>query len=206
MSEASAAKSTRSPRTTKQRHPRDATFWKVLNAALELDFKKGHTKWTMSELSRKSGITRSLIYYHFGRSKLAILDLAIQVIGEEVVGISPERMALWKDGGWSASLRRTREVTSQAPFLGSFYLMHRDRPTDVGKSLRSLETNYMKKLQIMFPRLEPGEHRALFGVFFGVAFSPHVDDEAIEFFVAAIKTLIGPGEPTITLKTGASGG
>jgi len=44
---------------------KDDTFWKVLNTAIILDFNRGHLRWSMSELSRSSGITRSLIYYYF---------------------------------------------------------------------------------------------------------------------------------------------
>jgi AcrR family transcriptional regulator len=184
------------------RRPRDETFWKVLNAALELDFKKGHMKWTLSELSRKSSITRSLIYYHFGRSKQAILDEAINVIGEEIVGLSPERMAMWKSGDWMTSLVRARRIADQAPYLGNFYLLHRERPTDAGKALKAVEARYFKKVQTIFPDLPPAAHRALFGLFFGVTFSPLVDDEAIQFTVQALKGVVGMDESKITLKTG----
>ena len=48
---------------------KDETFWSVLYSAIELDFKRGHLRGTMSELSRMSNVTRSLIYYYFGKSK-----------------------------------------------------------------------------------------------------------------------------------------
>lgn len=173
---------------------RDATFWKVLNAALELDFRKGHLKWTMSELSRKSGITRSLIYYHFGRSKIAILDEAVRVIGEEIAGIGSERMKMWKAGDWAGSIRATRAVSTQSPYLCNFYLLHRERPTEIGAALRDIESAYLKKLKVIFPELpEPGI-RALFALFFGTAFAPLVNDQAVEYAIAALKTLVGLNE------------
>lgn len=170
---------------------RDAVFWKVLNSALELDSRRGHLKWTMSDLSRKSGITRSLIYYHFGRSKMAILDEAVRMIGQEIIGIGPERMALWRAGEWATAVRAARAITSQSSFLVTFYLVHRERPTDIGNSLREMEKAYLKKLETIFPGLPPAGIRALFALFFGATFGPLIDDAAIEFAANAVKSLTG---------------
>ena len=52
---------------------KDETYWKILDAVIALEIRRGHQKWTISELSRLSGITRTLIYYYFGKSKLEIL-------------------------------------------------------------------------------------------------------------------------------------
>ncbi|HRK08206.1 MAG TPA: TetR/AcrR family transcriptional regulator [Pseudobdellovibrionaceae bacterium] len=172
---------------------RDSTFWRVLNAALELDFRKGHLKWTMSDLSRKSGITRSLIYYHFGRSKSSILREAISVIGEEIVATNPERTAMWRDGRWAETVKLSRDVANQAPNLCNFYLTHRDRPTEIGEEIRSLEATYIRKLQRLFPEFEPAAIRAMFGFFFGIVFAPHVDDEAVQVAIRALKKLTGRG-------------
>jgi AcrR family transcriptional regulator len=168
---------------------RDATFWKVLNAALELDFKKGHLKWTMSDLSRKSAITRSLIYYHFGRSKMSILEQAVRLIGEEVIGLAPHRLELWQNGDWSSSVRLAREIVSQTPFLGNFYLLHRERPTEIGRELRSLETAYFKKLKGVFAGLPDEAHRAIFAVMFGLLFAPLVDDAAVHLALKGLKAI-----------------
>ena len=168
---------------------RDQTFWKVLNAALDLDFRKGHLKWTMSELSRKSGITRSLIYYHFGRSKLAILQEAVRVIGEQIIGVDPERIEQWKTGNWTASVLHSREMMIESPSLLNFYLLHRTRPNEIGESIRGLENNYMRKLKAMFPLLTPQAHQALFAFFFGVTFAPNIDNESVEFALRTLKSL-----------------
>lgn len=168
---------------------RDSTFWKVLNAALELDFRKGNLKWTMSELSRKSGITRSLIYYHFGRSKMAILSEAINVIGEEIIATGPDRVALWRDGKWAETVKLSREVAMQAPHLCNFYLLHRDRPTEIGQAIRNLESSYLKKLQKLFPELPAAGIKALFAFFFGICFAPHVDDETVKVAIQGLRRL-----------------
>ncbi len=168
---------------------RDQTFWKVLNAALDLDFRKGHLKWTLSELSRKSAITRSLIYYHFGRSKLAILQEAVRVIGEELIGVDPERIEQWRTGNWKSSVMHSRELLVQSPSLANFYLLHRSRPTEIGEGIRKLEDDYMKKLKIIFPQLAAPAHHALFAFFFGVTFAPNVDEAAVDYALRTLKSL-----------------
>lgn len=168
---------------------RDQTFWKVLNAALDLDFRKGHLKWTMSELSRRSGITRSLIYYHFGRSKLAILQEAVRVIGEQVIGVDPERIEQWRSGNWKEAVLQSRQLMTSSPSLLNFYLLHRERPTEIGEALRRLEAGYQKKLRSLFPHLTDSAHTALYAFFFGVTFAPNVHNEAVEYALRALKTL-----------------
>lgn len=168
---------------------RDQTFWKVLNAALDLDFRKGHLKWTMSELSRKSAITRSLIYYHFGRSKLAILQEAVRVIGEELIGVDPERIQQWKAGNWKSSVIHSRELLEQSPSLANFYLLHRSRPTEIGEGIRKLEADYMRKLRVIFPQLDEAGHQALFAFFFGVTFAPNIAEPAIDYALRTLKSL-----------------
>ena len=171
---------------------RDKVFWKVLNSALELDFRKGYLKWTMSELSRKSAITRSLIYYHFGRSKLSILHEAVNVIGSELIGVNDERMRMWTEGKWIDSMARTREVCAMAPSLCSFYLLHRERPTEIGEAMRKLEKAYIKKLETIFHTLPPEGIRAVSAFFFGITFSPQITDEAVVYAVKALQSLVGP--------------
>ncbi|MEK7358154.1 MAG: TetR/AcrR family transcriptional regulator [Bdellovibrionota bacterium] len=175
----------------KKQRDRDETFWKVLNAALDLDFKKGHLKWTMSELSRRSAITRSLIYYHFGRSKQAILDQAVQVIGEQLIGTTPDRMALLAQGDFKESIMQSRELCERSPSLYSFYLMHRDRETEVGARIRKLEGDYRKKLEKLFPQLSATALLSVYAFFYGVAFAPGMNGDAITHSLRALKALTG---------------
>lgn len=176
----------------RSRQPRDETFFKVLNAALELDFRKGHMRWTMSDLSRKSAITRSLIYYHFGRSKVGILQEAVRMIGEEFIGARPDRVQMWKEGKMVDSLKASRSLAKESPHIGQFYLAHRDRPTEIGESLRKIERDYLRKLGLLYPQMGDGELRTLFTVFFGVCFSPLSDDVVIDRLAESVRRLLAP--------------
>lgn len=165
---------------------KDDTFWKILDTALELDTKKGHLKWTISDLSRKSGVTRSLIYYYFGRSKTAILNEAIRLIGEELVGLNATRMEMWQQGRFSESLIHARSLRDKAPHIMGFIVEHREKPTDLGESLRQVEADFLKKLKQFFPQLKTDQIAALYGIFFGALFAPIVDQDSIPYIVSAI--------------------
>lgn len=163
------------------RQGRQESYWSVLCAAVELEYKRGHLKWTMSELSRKSGVTRSLIYYRFGRSKIAILQEVIRTMSDEIVGTTPDRLKAWQRGDWLESVRRTRAIRLHAPYLANFYLAHRGRPNELGRMFLEAEMRFLKKLETHFPGLSDAGRRAIFSIFFGLTFSPVVDESVIAF-------------------------
>ncbi|MCC7403705.1 MAG: TetR/AcrR family transcriptional regulator [Bdellovibrionales bacterium] len=166
---------------------KDEIFWSVLNAAIELDYKKGHGKWTISDLARKSGITRSLIYYYFGQSKESIMQEAVKIIGEEMVGMSAERQALWQRGELIESMLQARRIYEKCPALGPFVLEHYSRTTEIGAMIRKLEKEFCKKIKATFPTLDDGQVRALYAVYWGLSFSPLVDDTVIRHALTAVK-------------------
>lgn len=75
---------------------KDKKFWTILETAIDLDFKKGHLRWTLSELSRAWGMSRPLIYYYFGQSKSKLLEEAVRLVGSEIMGLSEARLKLWE--------------------------------------------------------------------------------------------------------------
>ena len=165
---------------------KDQTYWKVLSAAIELDFKKGHLKWTLSELSRKSKVTRSLIYYYFGRSKMSILDEAIKIIGDELVGLNQERMALWKQGKFVESLLEARFFHAKAPFISSFVLAHVRAQNSIGERLREIEGMFIEKIRNFFPNLSQPEVEAVYAIYWGAVFCPIGDENSIKLVMRAL--------------------
>jgi len=168
---------------------KDETFWSVLNSAIELDFKRGHLRWTMSELSRMSKVTRSLIYYYFGKSKEAILLEAVKLIGEEFFGLTTNRVEMWKAGQISESVLQTRRLLEKCPHMGTFYMVHREEETDIGASLRQLELEYKQKLKRFFPQASDPSLEALFGLFMGLVITPRLSDEAVRKAVEGVLIL-----------------
>lgn len=168
---------------------KDETFWKVLNAAIELEFTRGHLRWSMSELSRVSGVTRSLIYYYFGKSKESILLEAVKLIGEEFFGLTKSRLDLWKKGDIAESVLQSRALLEKAPHVGSFYMVHREGETEVGVALRVLEKEYKQKLKRFFVHAQDSYREALFGLLMGLVLTPRISDVAVRQAVQVVASL-----------------
>ncbi|MBN8555626.1 MAG: TetR family transcriptional regulator [Deltaproteobacteria bacterium] len=133
----------------------------------------------MSELARVSGVKRPLIYYYFGKSKIEILREAVRLLGEEFFGLSKKRLSLWESGQIVESVRQTRVIADRAPYLGAFYLAHREKETDLGELIRKLERDQFKKIKRFFPKKSEEEIKLIWGVLFGLVFAPHVSDKTI---------------------------
>lgn len=151
---------------------KDETYWRILNAALRLDFKRGHLRWTITELSRTTKVARSLIYYYFGKSKNAILVAALQLIGEDLFGLNQERIGLWNEGKIEESILRSRSAVRANPHIVAFYFAHRADESPIGEKLRELEVSYRKKLEKMLPEKSEEEIKSITALNLGRVICP----------------------------------
>ncbi len=154
---------------------------------MALDFKRGHQKWTMAELSRVSGVKRPLIYYYFGKSRVEILLAAVKVLGEDCFGLSDRRVEMWKRGEMDQSIRESRKFLQDQKELAGFYFLHRAKDNAVGEALRLLERKYREKFCRYFPSLNKNQQEQLAAFFFGLVFIPDLSDEALESCLASLR-------------------
>lgn len=166
---------------------KDQTYWSIFDAVARLDIQKGHLNWTISDLSRASKVSRSLIYYYFGQSKETIMQSAVDFLGQEYFGLSEHRMALWQKGQILESILNTREMFCRAPYIAFFYLARRSMNTAVGERLREYESGLRKKIKTFSPASSEPQIEALAAVFFGLVTCPQTDTAAIK---AAIELIL----------------
>ncbi len=166
---------------------KDKIYFNILNSVLRLEVVKGHLRWKIADLSRLSGVQRTLIYYYFGKSKESILETALKFIGDEFFGFSAERMALWKEGKIKESIVRGRELVAQAPHVTQFFFHWRHQKSEVSTQLRNLEKRYPKKLKEFFPNLSQTDCEAIFTVFWGLVLVPELSDEVLDRVLKAMK-------------------
>lgn len=162
---------------------------KILHAVISLEISKGHLKWKVADLARKVGVSRPLIYYHFGKSKREILEKSLLMVAEEFFGITPEREAMLKEGRAIESLLLSRKMFLADPAFALFYLKWRMEKSPMQAKLVEIERRYQKMLARLFPRLLPAEIVALHGIFYAVVTAPFLDAAAIDLILRLTKRI-----------------
>jgi AcrR family transcriptional regulator len=153
----------------------------ILEAMVRLENEKGHLGWKISELARAAGVSRALVYYHFGRTKQDILDAGIEILAAEYFGITEERASLLRAGkGWDSALR-SRQMTAARPSFVVFYLRWRaQKMSPLAAKFVDIERRYQAMLATAYPQLSPEKVGALHGIMHAVVTAPFLTDEALE--------------------------
>lgn len=151
----------------------------VLTTVIDLEISKGHLKWKVTDLARYSGVGRELIYYHFGRTKKAILEKSFELIAEEFYGLTEDRIKLVQSGDLASSLRQTHKMFLENPSLGLFYMKWRTTPSPFQINCINLEKRYQKKLQNLFPHLTKDQVEALHSILHGIATAPFLSNKGL---------------------------
>lgn len=166
---------------------KDENYIKILDAVVRLEVTKGHLRWKMAELSRLSGVQRTLVYYYFGKSKEAILAEALKTIGDEFFGLSPDRISMWKEGRMKESILATRARFKQAPHVPQFFFHWRHQPSEVQTALKLLEKRFRDKVRAQFPHVSREQEEAVYAIFFGMVLVPDLREEVLDMVIAGMK-------------------
>ncbi len=156
-----------------------ALFRKVI----KFETTKGHLKWKISELARAAGISRTLVYYHLGASKVRIVSTCLEIIASEVFGLSPESMKDIEGGRMVESLIKTQHLFANNPEIAIFYYKWRslksENPTPLQQQFLEIEKRYLSKLTLLFPNRRPAEILGIYGLMHGLVTGPFVTEAAL---------------------------
>jgi AcrR family transcriptional regulator len=162
---------------------KDELFWRVFDSVIRLECTRGHLKWKMTDLSRMSGVTRTLIYYYFGKSKIELVQSAIKVIGGEFFGLDPSVHSSWERGDFLRSIELTRQLFRKAPYTGVFYLTQRQPGAVFQAEILDLERRYLQRLARFYPRASEEKLHLLFAALLGMVWLPDLKMGAISRFL-----------------------
>lgn len=127
-------------------------YFAVCNAILKMEVAKGHLKWTLTEISRESGITRSLIYYYFGKEKKSALEEAYKFVISNFFNI--ERA---KTMGIRERLKQVLQDVKKMPYLFVLYYLERNSGGEIGQMIKNAEGLMLKALKQEFPKLNDNQ-------------------------------------------------
>ena len=127
---------------------KDEIYFAVCNAILKMEFSKGHLAWTVSDIARESKITRSLIYYYFGKEKKSVLEVAYKFIISHFYNIDKVRKVSVRE-----RLKDLLLDLKSMPYLVNLFYMAKGTDSEFGKMILEKERQLLVAMKIEFPHL-----------------------------------------------------
>jgi AcrR family transcriptional regulator len=156
---------------------KDQDLESILSSVIELETKKGALRWSLSDLSRKSGVTRSLIYYYFGKDKKELLRQAVEYYVTLFFGFRLERAEKIKKGEFADLILTARKRLSEQPYFLQFYIKHRVDQTELSPLFDRAEKDYLKNLEDSLPKKRKPWAKVIWALVFGLALQPRISHE-----------------------------
>ena len=152
-------------------------------ACIELEMRLGHLRWSITMLAKSARVSRSLVYYYFGKTKSEILILALTELVEEFYGLSASRADL----PLVDSLVLTHRMYKQNPKLAAYFHHWRQSQNELAKVFIEVEKKYEGKLRALFVKATPDQIRGLHSIFHGLVTAPYLERSSIEAALNLLK-------------------
>lgn len=131
---------------------KEEIYFSVCNAILKMEVAKGHLKWTLSDISRESKVTRSLIYYYFGKEKNVVLEEAYKFVISYIFNIEKTKVV-----GIRERLQDILRDIRSMPYLFVLYYLEKNEGTQFGKMIQEAEALLIKAMRREFPDLDENQ-------------------------------------------------
>ena len=129
---------------------KDETLWTMAITVLVLDVRHGHMKWKVTDLAKRSGYSRGLIYQYLGSTKETILRNALDLFLPYFYAAKDENLRK----GLGAKLATTRALLKEKPELIIFYQKWRAKEDSwIGEVLSKAEKNFRAQVKAQIPVL-----------------------------------------------------
>lgn len=126
---------------------KDLLYIQVCSTVLNLEYERGHLNWSLSDISRKSNVTRTLIYYYFGKEKEILLNEAFRFMAMYLFNTGLGQ----KSGSVKTRLKKVLESLESKPFLFHLYYQKKNEDSEIGELLRKSEQALLDYLHTLHP-------------------------------------------------------
>lgn len=133
-----------------------------------LELSKGHLRWKVTELVRKSGMSRPVIYRYLGGSREEMLIAALNVFCSEFYGLDGNS----KKQSFATMIGKARELMQQYPEAVIFYQKWRSRESFIQNEFIRIEARFRKKLHKYFPHFDEDQIQVAHTCIHGLVTSP----------------------------------
>ena len=159
----------------KTENTKDQTYFTICSTVTKLELTKGHLKWRISDIANISGVTRSLIYYYFGKDKKVILEESCRYLADFFY-VSGE----FKKKSFVDRIYEVSTILKNMPYLFVIFYLERQKNTDMGKMFRKAEQALIKKYTKEFPHLDSDQINQLYIIILGLIAQSNITIEDIE--------------------------
>ena len=142
---------------TEKTNSKDELFFQICHNVLKLEVSKGHLKWTLSDVAKESDITRSLIYYYFGKNKETILEEAYRYMIEVVFNNDSTKRL-----GIKERMNIVLEKIKNMPYLFILFYLEKNTGSKISEMISKAEKKLLEKLSVDFPDKTEDEVLALY--------------------------------------------
>lgn len=160
---------------------KDDIYFKICNSVLKLELSTGHLKWKLSEVARDADVTRSLIYYYFGKEKETILKEAcrfmLSFIFTEEFMESDDPMQRFKD-----NILKIKKM----PYLLAHFALAKNDESELGEEIRRAENEHFRRQLIKYPKNTIEDIHRVYAAQLGILFYQRFSDEEIDKILAPI--------------------
>ena len=156
---------------------KEEVYFAVCNSILKYEVSKGHMKWTLSDISRDSKVTRSLIYYYFGKEKKSILEESYKFITSIFFNVDVDKTI-----GIKARIKQVLVDMQSMPYLFVLYYLQKNKKTEFGNLIRDAEKAFLKSFKRDYPKLSDQEIQKVYLMELGAIAFQLPEDQAEELF------------------------
>lgn len=141
-------------------------------AVLVLEVRRGHLKWKVTELGKRAGYSRGLVYQYLGATKPEILRNALEVFLRAFYSLDNDNFGETL-GAKVASTRRFL-VDHPEPIL--FYQKWRaGEGSWIREALVDAERDFRKRIRARFPGITPSQLILFHALLHGLVTAPFLD-------------------------------
>ena len=120
---------------------KEQVYFNICDSVLFHELIKGHLNWSLSDISKHSGVTRSLIYYYMDKDKEKILQEAVRFMLDLFFNTNMDRI-LGVEGRMELILTQVRLM----PHIFLYYANERIKNTYYGVMIREREEDLFSYL------------------------------------------------------------
>lgn len=173
-----SVRSDRPSEVTNEREGKEEVFFRICNSVLKKEVEKGHLQWTISDVARDADVTRSLVYYYFGKEKEKVFTEAWRYMVSMFFNFSEEGKTLTINQRMFNILSSMKKM----PYLFILFFLQKVNKTEIGEEIAKAEEQLLAVFQQEYPSYSKTEILRLYLLELGAIAFNLEPSQALEVF------------------------